>query len=1538
MSFERTRGRGYAPPEPPRRIEHKPTQEEERQRARVVAGGLERVRSLVEHDLEMLAGARTLPEWQSARHQLDVRLQNLSSLVREAAGCQHVDAVTTARLRDGRAAYDDLLRQARAHGKPPAFPPPQVSCEAALLQTLPQAAAPQGAIKQFFDEAEGHVSGVLATVSPREAATVGRRLQNPADPLGERFARFGAERRRRLLGFLRSRRRQLAAESTRARVDLESGRPAEPAPEPAQGATAAAEPTREGATADGQASAAMMQGSGTREPEPTAARAERAESLEGIEEIDAAAEPERELAPREATDHGAAMDRATAGSATEVPHRRAMERAFGQDFGGVRAHVGQPAPLSAMNAQAAARGEEVAFASSSPDPPLVAHELTHVVQNRRARSGITAGSVAAKRVDSGDSSAEREADAIAHRVAEHGLGMRLPVSASPDAEVHRGPPSAAAAVNEPSGPLGAFAAAAREAGVTLEPARVILNDRFSPAPEVVATIATTVGPPAEADGAQAAIDVKWTLLDPGREVLWQEATPWYVGDARAVPTTFRPERGGPHTVRADLIRGSVRLVRLERGLDVEQPASDLAAATMLGEDERAAEFERERASLADATLSRQRRKDLGNERALIEFGAHRAGQKLDRPLEPPADAIEFEGLRMSSDPAFLRSLVEDRFIRNGYAGAWAFIHDIFGQKLQAKLNKVALEERPRVQREGAAIIRGMEAQLELLRTDNEIFLAEYQATAEHVVKHTLDESEKRTQAEIDRYGLRRETANTVVAEETGKTSWRRVPGTRTDYVGATNDHSRELARAAGELAAAQREIDRMRERADEAKRVLASRKLDLEEGLHDQGTTPDSVAEQEGLSAALDRQTAAAEKAHQAAAARREQEFPVLATFRKVEDKRVTFDIDALTRMGHPQAGAAELGPRLFATLDSIARTREALKGGTISLWTEDRVHQLTVPQMLVVPGTVRERALKDRIAAEKGGSWADFAILALTVGLALVAAIPTGGSSLAAGVVVAAEVAGGVLEVYLAIDRVQKFGVDSAKARTDMDRARALARDEPSLVWLALDLVLSAAGAATASRAVTRHFDDLTRARRLGLDAAGAPDQVQRALDTIHAERRAGHVSAEAADKLEDEILAANGMPRGKDVAGDRLPDGPDRRGPSHEPHAADAGTGKSAITPEPRERAAPDDHASREIAKKESLTTEPDRAAADDAAEKAGDGADKAAETAKRVTRDAGEAGTPKRESISDRRRSEPMTSPAVRDMLAQRIGATVELDPDIGSAVVIRQSDAEPANITVRVGPEAKADHVLAQREKIQALKKPAKVDAANTTKRINEPVEGLYEAVEPDHVPDGWTILDSINPRPDGTIEMRTTITGPNGAAGRMTRVYDPNTNTLMMKAAFFDDELPRWISTGKPMVEAKGGTPTFAYMQMRQMRKLGVDRSGLKKVHMSTIVNTRTILEVSRARKAGLPLDQEILNSHSVQYAETALVQSGHRIRKARVTGGDELPISRVLDPETGPNADKIKKANDELLNEHGLERTDIALWGFDIDLELMPWQ
>jgi hypothetical protein len=101
------------------------------------------------------------------------------------------------------------------------------------------------------------------------------------------------------------------------------------------------------------------------------------------------------------------------GAGQEIPHRAAMEKSFGMDFGDVRAHFGPAAKQAAgkLGAHAYATGNNIAFANADPDPALVAHELTHVVQARGGSKGA-----AGPQLKSADTAVDKSGEPEAEKV------------------------------------------------------------------------------------------------------------------------------------------------------------------------------------------------------------------------------------------------------------------------------------------------------------------------------------------------------------------------------------------------------------------------------------------------------------------------------------------------------------------------------------------------------------------------------------------------------------------------------------------------------------------------------------------------------------------------------------------------------------------------------------------------------------------------------------------------------------------------------------------------------------------------------------------------------------------------------------------------------------------------------------------------------------------------------------------------------------------------------------------------------------------
>jgi hypothetical protein len=223
------------------------------------------------------------------------------------------------------------------------------------------------------------------------------------------------------------------------------------------------------------------------------------------------------------------------------------------------------------------------------------------------------------------------------------------------------------------------------------------------------------------------------------------------------------------------------------------------------------------------------------------------------------------------------------------------------------------------------------------------------------------------------------------------------------------------------------------------------------------------------------------------------------------------------------------------------------------------------------------------------------------------------------------------------------------------------------------------------------------------------------------------------------------------------------------------------------------------------------------------------------------------------------------------------------------------------------------------------------------RVRSPKAGLYEGVQTSRAPKGWTFQDApIKVEPDGTKTLTTRVLGPNGETGTFERAYNPATKKLELLNAFLEG-LPKWVDSPTPLVAGKG-IPTNAYVTMYQMRKLGVGFGGLKTVKMSTIQNIEAILQLESLKRQGVALEKAILMTHSVEYAETSIIQSGHEIVSAKVDvsgAWTDKTIGFLMSHFEAGDAAKIAK-NDALLQKYGLKRSDKMLMNYDILLSVKP--
>ncbi len=214
-----------------------------------------------------------------------------------------------------------------------------------------------------------------------------------------------------------------------------------------------------------------------------------------------------------------------------------------------------------------------------------------------------------------------------------------------------------------------------------------------------------------------------------------------------------------------------------------------------------------------------------------------------------------------------------------------------------------------------------------------------------------------------------------------------------------------------------------------------------------------------------------------------EQAHPILAAFRDADGQPA-----GLERLAG--AGAKPVRVVLRRALPKLVdnrKTRRALRDGALSPWALPRVVTLAQAGLGIAPGTLQARVVADEARDHASGN--TMAVAAVGLGLAVLAAVPTGGGSLTLG----AELSGLALEAYLAVDSIERHQIGESAANTHLDRARTLAAEEPSLGWLAVDLLGASVGMGMAVKAMR----EAASLRHAALAGSVAPEAIAR-LDKL--------------------------------------------------------------------------------------------------------------------------------------------------------------------------------------------------------------------------------------------------------------------------------------------------------------------------------------------------------------------------------------------------------------------------------------------------------
>jgi A nuclease of the HNH/ENDO VII superfamily with conserved WHH len=498
-----------------------------------------------------------------------------------------------------------------------------------------------------------------------------------------------------------------------------------------------------------------------------------------------------------------------------------------------------------------------------------------------------------------------------------------------------------------------------------------------------------------------------------------------------------------------------------RGLTDAQVAAD------------AASFDRRLATLATTTDASERRILLRG-RQELEWLQHERGTA--RPFEAPDERYQ----RLPTEPMEMRQYLEPLVARRGIASVREHLYNVaLGNDMEPQLQQYEL---------------GL-SQLQRIESDMQAFRAELLPATRQAAEDILEQSEQEIAAGFSSYGLAvdqhvlklaamfqlkdddlLDSAVEVIMNVSASGS-PRFPG-QPDRFSAMGADRAALVGVARELKSMQTHVSALQDQRDRLRAVHPPPAA---------GIDPDRVGVEEDL-AGLALALAKAQAQLQTRWLEAEQAHPILAAYRSPGR-----DIPDLGGLGVAADGDAAMRAVLRAVLPkvkNIYRVRIGLGDEVDPLELPPAV-ELAKQRLHVPPGSVRARVVDEAVREAAGADWKDWAILAVTLGMAVISAFATGGSTLG----IAAELAGVALDAYMFEQALDEYGMGQALANTSLDRARSLSQSEPSLAWLAVQLVGLKWSAATTVRtfreaAAVRHAvragEAVDEAAVHALDAAG--------------------------------------------------------------------------------------------------------------------------------------------------------------------------------------------------------------------------------------------------------------------------------------------------------------------------------------------------------------------------------------------------------------------------------------------------------------------
>ena len=273
--------------------------------------------------------------------------------------------------------------------------------------------------------------------------------------------------------------------------------------------------------------------------------------------------------------------------------------------------------------------------------------------------------------------------------------------------------------------------------------------------------------------------------------------------------------------------------------------------------------------------------------------------------------------------------------------------------------------------------------------------------------------------------------------------------------------------------------------------------------------------------------------------AKAEGRHPVLASFRSTQPQLKDVDLGAMDQVGGELGSRPQMKTMLTHLLPKLRDVRILLfrlDHGHLKALSLPPVVAVTKAAMFVPEGSIRAGKVNDLVEAAEDTSISTYIAEGLLALIVIAALIPSGGSSLG----VAIGLAGAALSATSAVEDWQSYKQKRMLTNTALDRAKALATEDPSLLPFAMDLVslgLDGLPLIKAFHAISelnrlvqaqREIEQAARVKRLldELDAIGAGKKEPRlGQETLRDLERNSHPKPPARETPYDPVRPGRGV-----------------------------------------------------------------------------------------------------------------------------------------------------------------------------------------------------------------------------------------------------------------------------------------------------------------------------------------------------------------------------------------------------------------------------